>query len=601
MKKFFLMAIFTIVAFVAKAADLTELNVGYCYGEVITSSGPISYASEGNVSAAIWISPEKAKVYAGNKVSSVHAGLASKVNVDQMTVWVRESLDGENLAENSITTTGDIKLAKGWNTVPLTSAYEIAGDKGFYVGYTIHQKNKTAAISALGGDVEEGAFYLKLGDDASWTTPTDYGVVSIEAIVTGDNLPKNNIQLFSATTCDAMVQGNTLPVSIGIRNLGVNEITSFDVECSVEGIETPYVVTVDGNMEYNTGYNATVYINPDLSGDIDNVKMNVSIVKVNGEADPDPSDNVQNVTFNVYSEGYDHNVLFEEFTTEKCPNCPTGANMLKAVLEYLEALYPERVYAACHHAGYYTDWLTTNADSQYCWFFNSTTTYAPSFMVDRVSYGTDPYGSSPTPVFLTSAYDLLSKAEGRLLSVADAEVKAEATLTADGKINVTVNGECCRDYYKNNPRVTVFVIENNITAKSQSGASGTYIHQHVMRDVNSTWGATVDWNDNKFTYNCEFTLDSSWNKNELEIVAFISKYNSADPNACDIENVTGCSIIDSGVESVASDSVEDEVVNTVYYSTSGTQVAADTEGVVIKVSHLKSGAVKTEKIFNIKK
>ena len=78
--------------------------------------------------------------------------------------------------------------------------------------------------------------------------------------------------------------------------------------------------------------------------------------------------------------------------------------------------------------------------------------------------------------------------------------------------------------------------EDNIQAQSQSGANGSFTHQHVARAVNETWGAVLDWNNNKASYRFTFDLDASWKTDDLKVVAFISNYDGSDATNCAVEN-----------------------------------------------------------------
>jgi hypothetical protein len=104
------------------------------------------------------------------------------------------------------------------------------------------------------------------------------------------------------------------------------------------------------------------------------------------------------------------------------------------------------------------------------------------------------------------------------------------------KIVVSTKSERTWDFCDTPARITLILTEDNIAAKSQSGANGSFTHQHVSRAVNETWGAVLEWNDNKASYSYTFDLDSSWKKEDLKVVAFVSGYDSSDPTNCTVEN-----------------------------------------------------------------
>jgi hypothetical protein len=125
----------------------------------------------------------------------------------------------------------------------------------------------------------------------------------------------------------------------------------------------------------------------------------------------------------------------------------------------------------------------------------------------------------------------------RLNVPAHANIELQATFGADKK-TVVVRADCFQAYdFASTPaRLTLFLTEDNIKAKSQSGASGSFTHQHVLRAVNATWGAELAWKKNAVGYDYTFTLDSSWKTDDLKVIAFISSYDSKDPTNCVIEN-----------------------------------------------------------------
>lgn len=85
-------------------AQSTKMSVGYVDGEVNTSGtdGFSSKSKDTWVSGAMYLPKEKLQLLTGNHIDSIHAGLASRLNVDSLRVWVRTSLSGEDLASGAI-------------------------------------------------------------------------------------------------------------------------------------------------------------------------------------------------------------------------------------------------------------------------------------------------------------------------------------------------------------------------------------------------------------------------------------------------------------------------------------------------------------------
>ena len=122
--------------------------------------------------------------------------------------------------------------------------------------------------------------------------------------------------------------------------------------------------------------------------------------------------------------------------------------------------------------------------------------------------------------------------EARMLEVSYANIDLTANLGADA-INVTAE---CERYGSTQARITLFLTEDNIKAKNQSGGGSSFVHQHVLRAVNSTWGSVLSWSDNKSTYTYTFQLDTAWKTEDLKVVAMISGYHRNDPTKCVVEN-----------------------------------------------------------------
>ncbi|MBQ6939190.1 MAG: Omp28-related outer membrane protein [Muribaculaceae bacterium] len=106
-------------------------------------------------------------------------------------------------------------------------------------------------------------------------------------------------------------------------------------------------------------------------------------------------------------------------------------------------------------------------------------------------------------------------------------------------LSVTVTGERSIIFCENAPRITIYLTENNIKARNQSGYGTEYIHNNALRAFNDPWGwgEEITWNeDNTFEYTYDFTIKDKWVSDNMEIIAFVSDYNADDASSCVIEN-----------------------------------------------------------------
>ena len=135
-----------------------SITLGYCNGEV--GEGSYEYSGTGTSSAAVRLSKESLKAYEGNDIVSIRVGLAARINIDKLQVWVKSELDGEPIASAEIGK-GDIK--KGWNSLDLEMPFHISAERDLYVGYSFHQKANVKAISLVGKPLVDISYVKRAG------------------------------------------------------------------------------------------------------------------------------------------------------------------------------------------------------------------------------------------------------------------------------------------------------------------------------------------------------------------------------------------------------------------------------------------------------
>jgi len=138
------------------------------------------------------------------------------------------------------------------------------------------------------------------------------------------------------------------PVDIGttVRNLGTNNITSFDVEYTYNGM--PAVVESVGPITLASlaTYNHT-FVTPAILGG-GSLPLTVTISNVNGAgADADPTDDSKSVTVNPVVPAAGKMVLGEEATGTWCQWCPRGA----VYMDFMEETYPNFWAGVAVHNG----------------------------------------------------------------------------------------------------------------------------------------------------------------------------------------------------------------------------------------------------------
>lgn len=547
-----------------------KIMIGYCNGEIATSTNiGVNYASDGIEVASLFTTSMLEK-YDDLQAMGVNVGLVSRLNVAKITVWVRESLDADNIFEASLTKSQGIKT--GWNSVSgeLTPLPE---GKDLYVGYTLELSGASYPVSTV-GDGRVGGFMMKDGDEWKDMYGQGYGVLSIELVATASNLVPYDMALQQVTVPETIKIGATVPLTLKVLNIGVEQVKQFKVECAIDDYD-PTVYIVDQEVNSNEYAIIELPFTPPMQEKCSTVSMEVRISEIIGGVDHDMSNNSMSVVFSVSRFDFVKRVLIEEFSTERCTYCPRAAASLHQLLS--ESEFDGNILAIVHHVGFSTDWLTIPASNNYLWFYNggAGSTYAPAFMFDRYSFD----NSSPVSNGTDEYSSIKQRVSERLSTTPMTALEAIAVFDpATSRLNIHVEGERIECYEGN--RLTVCVIENNITAKHQAGVTEEFIHQHVARDINEIWGAEIDWADDEFTYDTSLYVNPTWNKDNVEVLAFISNYDPTDYKNCAVDNVAAA-LIDWNTSGITDATETIESVSAEYYTLSGLRVNRPSEGLYI--------------------
>ena len=538
MKKLIL-SIFALLALSeAGNAQVSGMNIGYCQGQAGTfPSTSDTYFSKMSTKKQTWTSgaillrEDRIQSLAGNEIREIRAYMTSKLNVDSVSVWVSESLDGPVLSSDTITK--DTPINKEWNTVTLTRPVSVTRDmKKLYIGYSYHQKSTSKALSLLETPTPGYSCFVRSGSDA-WADYSNQYATCVEAIVYGDNLPKYDLALEQLDVQEHyVVDDGSLNLTLKVRNNATVTITGFDAVCAIDGTDEKYTAHCDSAITYGETKTIPVTIHPSAIQTMDPATRTVTVTLANlmeGE-DEVPADNTLSGTFGVTLHSFVRNVLLEEFTTEKCTNCPRVASYVHAAMN--EPEFQGRLNTMENHAGYYTDSFTASFHNDWIWFYDNV--YAPATMYDRAAYEGD-----ETPVSGPgSKQELYENIRYRMRQTAFVSLKVKANVDESNQlIHVTVTGQRAKKDFTLQPaRITVVLTETNLPAISQAGASGEYIHYNVGRRINSTWGDVIEWNGDDYTYTCDIPYTQNYDMNNLGILAFVHDYDPNDKTKCEVAN-----------------------------------------------------------------
>ena len=393
------------------------ISLGFCNGEMASTTS-YQLTGKGYVSAALRLPAAALRAYAGNELTAIRVGLVARVNIDELRVWVNNSTMEETLVQGMITRNTTPKIQKGWNEVLLDEPLMITDDTDdLFIGYTYHQNATVGAVSLVGEAMDYTSF-LKMGDE-DWMDISDKGVLSIEALISGDHIARYDYGFQSVQIApNPSVSPTALSVKAVVHNYGTESPAWFSVLCQTDGIK-PISLTLHEAIPSTRSETVTFGFDPGIETD-EQTLWTFTIGELGGDPDEQPGNNSAQAKFT-----YQKNVLVEEFTTEQCVNCPRIASWLHEAMEADKA-FDGRVFAVCHHAGYYTDWLTLPCDEELTWLYNENgNLYAPALMINRRAMFPNKYRTDDQPVatFLpASAEEMVSLFNDELKRTANAIV-----------------------------------------------------------------------------------------------------------------------------------------------------------------------------------
>ena len=205
------------------------------------------------------------------------------------------------------------------------------------------------------------------------------------------------------------------------------------------------------------------------------------------------------------------NVLIEDFTGQRCSNCPNGT----LVIEDLQQTYEGRVIVVGLYSGPFGK---TAAGALLPLTTETGCTYYDNWQVE--SQPGARIGRSGNVLYKTQ--DWVKAVQTQLGYLSEIEMAAEATVNGDA-IDITVKEKA---FGPVDGKLQVWLLEDGITAAQimpDGSANRNYVHNHVFRTaVNGTWGDDFSIAaDEEKTQTFSQPIDATWNTANLSVVAFV--------------------------------------------------------------------------------
>jgi thiol-disulfide isomerase/thioredoxin len=234
------------------------------------------------------------------------------------------------------------------------------------------------------------------------------------------------------------------------------------------------------------------------------------LVPIDDGGGPNPTDKVRKV-------------LLEDYTGQKCPNCPGAAELAKN----LQTIHGEQLIVIAVHAGFYSipaatgeftaDYRTPEGNELNGFF--DIQGY-PSGLVNRAEY---------------QGNRVLFKDSWEAALNVQLELPVQAAITIANDYNSATRSLSCSletefiEDLDGTYNICVFLTESGIVSPQQSGSGviEDYEHNHMLRAAfNGAWGSPVGTTGQGLSgevYNNVFslTLNDGWNADHCHVVAFV--------------------------------------------------------------------------------
>ena len=218
-------------------------------------------------------------------------------------------------------------------------------------------------------------------------------------------------------------------------------------------------------------------------------------------------------------------ILIEDFTGQRCINCPTGTDIINGITKtYGE----DNVIAVGIHSGPLgfkgnakrVGLMTDTGDEYYKKWANGTNLGQPSAVFNRKIGPSDNFNNWAAEVGL-----IISEKANLSIDIAnayDAKTRTLTTKVGAFGVNGTVSG-----------KLQVWIVEDGIKAMQMmpdGSANQDYIHNHVFRAaVNGTWGEEVTVKEGETTSkDYSYVLPETWNAENISVVAFVYNDNGVE-------------------------------------------------------------------------
>lgn len=355
-----------------------------------------------------------------------------------------------------------------------------------------------------------------------------------------DNLIERDLSLDRVRLPNHIVPNVSHEIFAIVRNAGVENVTSFNLNYSIDG-GTPFVhqetgVSIEPGKAHVFTHDNSFYI--DTIGDMKEVEFWVD--NINGVNDQRSCNDrvITKVVGIENNQNSDKKVVIEKFTYPACGYCIDGSVVVDEIVqEHGDRVIP----ISCHNS----DFLETEASENVIANFSSNG--FPNGVVDRVKR----WGDNWFPLWHLNSIESMGRGqwatavEEQLESFSPADVQIatdydQSTQDVNVEVKIKYTDYSAGDGYG----IVLAILENERVghqANSYSGVSGhpygsspswitDFIHKHTLSeyidsDCYGVQGLIPDFNEpgDEIAHTFSFVLDNGYDPGNISLVAFLTK------------------------------------------------------------------------------
>ena len=486
---------------------------------------------------------------------------------------------------SNLVRTQHVDFAQGWNDVLFDEPITI-DDQTLFLGFQVYETIGTPypVVVYSGVNVAQSC-YVNLAKK-KWEEYVDRGTPLILALVEDEAAACFERTAYAQNTThpQTVAPDRDFPGELYLHNFTNEPIQSLEIAMQGEGASSPTLRTITLPSPL-PAYGSTIVSTKLRAGTTESTTASwtATVTQVNGqEAQPGRPGTTQ---LYVTYDNFIRTPLIEEFTSQRCINCPQMAYFLEKALEE----YPgEYVYVA-HHSGFHEDVFTTQPDRDILYVFGGyENEYNPAIMYNRA--------------ILEGEYQIIQGIRDMspepykqaLALAADMPAMAEVNIESNGG-NVTISGRVARDLVGTPLYLSCYLIEDGIStedypqlgmndADAPSDLQDVFRHNGVILHYFTTdaIGDLLSTEANgSYSVTYPMVEKSGFGGTAHRLVAFVHKVNRDDPYDTFVLNAAEMNLDDDdGIVSIHEQRTKNN--EAALYDLSGRKVSKPNRGLYIK-------------------